>query len=295
MHNVAALRAVVDPQWIDRLFLPYDRLLDNGRVLRGPAVRVDADSITLADGTRVTADYLVLATGSAYPFPAKIDVDDSAAARRKLRATHHALAGAGNVLLLGAGPVGLELAGEIKATWSDKAVTIVDPGPDILPGTYPGELRTELRRQLDALGVELLLGAGLREDLPTAPGEGRTFTTTVRSGEQRTVDIWFRCFGVSPATARRVDGHLEVTDELRLPGQRNVFALGDITAIPEAKQAGAAARHAAVVTANIRTCSAAATRSTLTGRAHWASSCRSDPRAAPPTHPAGRTTSTPTP
>jgi NADH dehydrogenase FAD-containing subunit len=262
VHNVAALRAVVDPQWIDRLFLPYDRLLDNGRVLRGAAVRVDANSVTLADGTHVTADYIVLATGSAYPFPAKMDVDDSAAARRKLRATQHALAGADSVLLLGAGAVGLELAGEIKAAWSEKAVTIVDPGPDILPGAYPGELRVELRRQLDALGVELLLGAGLREDPPSAPGEGRTFTATMRSGERRTVDIWFRCFGVSPATdylagdlatARRADGHLEVTDELRLPGQRNVFALGDITAIPEPKQAAAAASHAAVITANIRT------------------------------------------
>lgn len=262
VHNVAALRAVVDPQWIDRLFLPYDRLLDNGRVLRGPAVRVDATSITLADGTRITADYIVLATGSAYPFPAKVDVNDSAAARRKLRATHHALADAGNVLLLGAGPVGLELAGEIKAAWADKAVTIVDPQPDIVAGDYPGELRAELRRQLDALGVELLLGTQLSELPPSAAGERRTFTATLSSGEHRKVDIWFRCFGASPATgylagdltaARQTDGHLEVTAELRLPGQRHVFAIGDITAIPEAKQASAAFQHAAVVAANIRT------------------------------------------
>ena len=52
-------------------------------------------------------------------------------------------------LLLGAGPVGVELAGEIHAAWPDKAVTIVDVADDVLGGRFSGELRAELRRQLD--------------------------------------------------------------------------------------------------------------------------------------------------
>src|ERR1035441_3339204 len=34
MHNTAALRALVDPSWLPRIFLPYEGLLTNGRVVR---------------------------------------------------------------------------------------------------------------------------------------------------------------------------------------------------------------------------------------------------------------------
>jgi apoptosis-inducing factor 2 len=261
VHNVAALRGLVDPDWTDRLFLPYDRLLRNGRVVRDRAVRVDATGATLGSGARIAGDYLVLATGSAYPFPAKVDVDDTATATARIRAAHRALAHADRVLLLGAGPVGLELAGEIKAVWADKAVTVLDPAGDLLSGGFTAEFRAEVYRQLDALGVELLLGTSLAEAPPGRAGEAGTFTAITTSGLSITADLWFRCFGVEPLTgylspalaaARLANGYLDVTPQLRLPGHKNVFAIGDITAIPEAKMAKAAGLHAEVVAANIR-------------------------------------------
>jgi apoptosis-inducing factor 2 len=203
----------------------------------------------------------VLATGSSYPFPAKMHVDDRAGATAALGATRGELAGAGRVLLLGAGPVGLELAGEIKAAWPDKAVTIVDPADDILSGGYPDEFRAELRGQLAELGVELVLGTSLAEPPPSEPGEAKTFTVTTHSGVEIAADIWFRCFGVAPvsdylagdlASARRPNGHVEVTDHLLLPGQDRVFAIGDMTALPEPKMSYIAGKHAELVIGNIR-------------------------------------------
>ena len=47
--------------------------------------------MTLASGDELDADYIVLATGSAYPFPAKTDIDDTAAAHDTVRAAHAAL------------------------------------------------------------------------------------------------------------------------------------------------------------------------------------------------------------
>ncbi|NBE95814.1 FAD-dependent oxidoreductase [Nonomuraea sp. KC401] len=261
VHHVAALRGLTDAQWTDRLFLSYDRLLARGTVIRDRGVQVDETSVTLRSGTRIEADYIVLATGSAYPFPAKVDVEDSATAKNRYHATRKALAQADSVLLLGAGPVGLELAGEIKTAWPDKSVTIVDRGHEIVSGGYSDEFRAELRRQLDAMGIRVILGAHLREQPPSEPGEAGTFAATLHSGEQLTADIWFRCFGSGPdtgyltgdlATARQSGGRLAVTDDLRLPGLQRVFALGDITAIQEPKQAGTAIGHAAVIAANIR-------------------------------------------
>jgi NADH dehydrogenase FAD-containing subunit len=154
VHDVAALRAVTDPAWADRIFLHYDRLLTRGQVRHDRAVRVSAKAVELGSGAVVAADYIVLATGSAYPYPAKIDDGDSAAARSKLHATHDALTRARRVLLLGAGPVGLEFAGEIKSRWPEKVVTIIDPRPDLMSGRFPYEFRSALRTQLDQLGVE---------------------------------------------------------------------------------------------------------------------------------------------
>ncbi|MQA80576.1 MAG: FAD-dependent oxidoreductase [Streptosporangiales bacterium] len=262
VHNVAALRGLVDPAWTDRLFLPYDRLLARGRVVRDRAVLVEAGAVVLGSGQRIAADYIVLATGSAYPFPAKYDVDGSADAKVRIGEARGALIEADRVLLLGAGPVGLELAGEITAAWPDKAVTVVDPADDIVGGEYPEALREDLRAQLADMGVDLVLGTSLWEDPPSDPGETKTFTAALRSGGEVTADIWFRCFGVVPnsdylagelAGARRADGHLEVTAELRLAGHERVFAVGDVTGVPESKKAAAAGRHAEVVAANIRT------------------------------------------
>lgn len=262
VHNVAALRSLVDPAWIDPIFLPYERLLERGGVVRDRAVRVDGQGVTLGSGERLTPDYVVLATGSSYPFPAKIDLNDSADGKAAVRSAHEALAGAARVLLLGAGPAGLELAGEIASAWPEKTVTLVDPADDILGGAFPGELRAELRGQLAALGVELLLGTSLREEPPSGVAEAKTFTAVTRSGREIEADIWFRCYGVTPnsgylagelASARQPDGFVAVTADLRLPGQERVFALGDLTALPEGKMAKAAGEHAELIAANIRT------------------------------------------
>jgi apoptosis-inducing factor 2 len=261
VHNVAALRALADPSWLERIYLPYASLLGRGQVIRDQAVKADAGRVVLASGAELTPDYLVLATGSGYPFPAKSDVHSTEAAHGKVRDTHAALAAADRVLLLGAGPVGIELAGEIKAVWPGKQVTLVDVAGDVLGERYRPDLKAELRRQLDDLGVELLLGSPLTAGPPTAPGEPGTFTVTTQAGAEVTADIWFRCYGVDPASdylaggvaaARRPDDFVEVTPELLVAGQDRVFALGDVSAADPNKGAGVAGRQAQVVAGNIR-------------------------------------------
>ncbi|HEY3869261.1 MAG TPA: FAD-dependent oxidoreductase [Actinocrinis sp.] len=261
VHNVAALRAAVDPLWAERLFLPYDRLLKHGRVVHERAVRTSARAVQLGSGAVLPADFVVIATGSTYPFPAKFDIDDRAAALARFGALHRELREAGHVLLVGAGAVGLEFAGEIKAAWPDKRVTLLDQGPELMPGGFPEPFRAELRRQLDRLGVGLLLGSPLIALPRTEPGRAAAFRVTTASGLEISADIWFRCFGEAPVSdhldeelsaARQPDGRLSVTPALRIAGQERVFAAGDVTALPELKLARAASRHAEVVAQNIR-------------------------------------------
>lgn len=223
---------------------------------------MDTRGVALASGAHVDADHLVLASGSGYPFPAKMDTDDTAEALDRIRAAHKELAGAQRVLIVGAGPVGLELAGEVKGVWPRKHVTVVDPAERLMPGFAP-EMRDDLRRQLDALGVELLLGTALAREPSTVPGRAEAFSVATAGGEL-SADIWFRCHGVSVsgdylgeelAGARTPQGHLRVTDTLNLSVdgrvQPHIYALGDLTALAESKMAAYAMRHAEVVAANI--------------------------------------------
>ncbi|HEX4219856.1 MAG TPA: FAD-dependent oxidoreductase, partial [Acidimicrobiales bacterium] len=198
MHNIAALRALVDPSWLPKIYLPYANLLTHGRVVRDRADLVEPGRVVTSSGEEILADYVVLATGSSYPFPAKTDKVDTGAAHDQVRAAHLALSRADRVLLLGAGPVGVELAGEIGHVWPEKSVTLLDVSSEVLGGPFKSELKAELHRQLTEAGVDVVLGSPLRQSPPTAPGELGTFTVTTRGGTSVTGDIWFQCFGVSP-------------------------------------------------------------------------------------------------
>ena len=50
------------------------------------------------------------------------------------------------------------------------------------------------------VNARLRLSSALRDGPPTAPGELRTFTVVTESGTELTADIWFRCYGVTPAS-----------------------------------------------------------------------------------------------
>jgi apoptosis-inducing factor 2 len=259
VNAAGSLRALAQPDWAGNMFFPFDTMFTRATVIRDRAVSVDPGGVTLASGQRVEADYVVLASGSSYAYPAKPTADSTSEALDDLRRTHKELASAERVLILGAGPVGLELAGEIKEVWPHKHVTILDPAEQLLPAFLP-EMRQDLHRQLDELDIQLRLDTGLTAPPTTEPGHAATFTVTTTGGEEITADIWFRAHGVHVNSDYLADGRLttrtpqrqvRVTETLNVHGHDHVYAIGDITDLAEAKMAGYAMAHAEVVAQNI--------------------------------------------
>jgi NADH dehydrogenase FAD-containing subunit len=136
-HNSGSLRAAVDAQWLRKLFIPYDHLLKHGRIVNSKVVEANPEEVVLEDGQRLKFDYLVLATGSSYPFPAKMASDKVTEAETAVRIVNERIEQAKSILLIGAGPVGIELAGEIASLYPGKPITLMDPGERLMPAFNP--------------------------------------------------------------------------------------------------------------------------------------------------------------
>jgi len=235
VHNVAAIRSVVDPSLLDRIMIPYDRLLQRGRVRQGTVTGVSERGVTLADGERIEGDIVVVATGSRYASPFKPQGDSTQAFADELRLAHAQLESMNTVAIVGGGAVGVELAGEISTAYPGKAVTLVSGTPALMHG-YSGKLSESLAAQLRSRGVSLRLNTRVdplvSHDRPFVGSWGKDMDGAAMQlvipamGAKPMTTVLMQVPGVSQDGQGRV-----VLDAwLRPLNTRNIFALGDVAA-----------------------------------------------------------------
>ena len=137
-------------------------------------------------------DWCVLATGSTYPAPMKPPPSQAGAggkslAGRMLQLSECAaeIASAPSVLIIGGGPVGVELAAEIAVAFKlprAKAVTLLSAAPTLMQG-LPESLGTAAERWLTRHGVNVVLGERVEPaPVSAAAGEGTGASATGRLG-----------------------------------------------------------------------------------------------------------------
>ena len=137
---MAVPRLMVAPGSLPAL-IPYREFLPKAELVQGWLKEVRASSIVVATSAQpatreIPYDYLVLATGSNYEGDLVKPVSGNIGQRlQHFRSVRKHLEGAGRVLIVGGGAVGIELAGEITETFPGKRVTVVEAGPRILPLT----------------------------------------------------------------------------------------------------------------------------------------------------------------
>ncbi|MEX0284081.1 MAG: NAD(P)/FAD-dependent oxidoreductase [Paracoccaceae bacterium] len=230
----AAIRALVQPGLLEQIILPYDRLLTSGRVVRGRAVSVSGSEVTLASGEAVPADYVVVATGSSYAAPFKPAGDSIADFRVAHAAVSAKLAAAKSVVIVGAGAVGTELAGEIAAARPHVAITLVSSDDRLFP-MYPTKLGEALQRKLEGAGVTVVTGQRAQDlqhlDQPYAG------SVTLDDGRVISGDLIFPVVGSKPQTTLVADlpgvsfgpaGRVKTDAWLRPSDLPNVFVAGDM-------------------------------------------------------------------
>ncbi len=262
VHHAAALRAAVDEVWEHTIFMPYSNLLARGQVIQGTVSRVQGTTVHVFGHDPIEADFVVLASGSTYPFPAKYSSSRALVAKARLEQLHENLGDARSVMLVGGGTVGIELTGELANAFPDLEITIVEKEDSILstPG-YTDELRREMSTQLEDLGVRIITGSELAFLPPSNVGELGHFTVATKSGDTVEADMWFQCYGSRANTGYlggteyeellHPDGTIRVDPTLQVIGHPHVYAIGDITDVRESKRADAARQQARVVISNI--------------------------------------------
>lgn len=235
-HTPAMIRAMAVPDLVGQALVPYDKLLAQGRVVHGEAVAVDGDGVSLADGSRVLADYIVVATGSSHLAPFKAEAGDIATLRADTGRWHVALEAAQRVLIIGAGAVGTELAGEIAHAAPKKKVTLVASDATLFPD-FPTKLGRSLLAKLKGMGVEVILEARAQ----TLPGQAgpEGGQVTLSTGQVIEADLIVPAVGATPLTrlleglpgaAPEATGRMTVDPWMRPSTFPNVFAAGDVVA-----------------------------------------------------------------
>eukprot|EP00669_Euglena_mutabilis_P009680 TRINITY_DN4529_c0_g1_i1.p1 TRINITY_DN4529_c0_g1~~TRINITY_DN4529_c0_g1_i1.p1 ORF type:complete len:447 (+),score=107.19 TRINITY_DN4529_c0_g1_i1:31-1341(+) len=262
-HNVGALRASVEGNAAP-ILIPYDNILKFGHVVHAEVTGINVEDRTVQlHGflTPVSYDYLVIATGTSYAFPMKIASPQASEVARFVQKFATDVKRASQILIAGGGPVGCELAGEIRHIHPNKQITIVHSGMGLIPGPTPPAFKAEIKKRLEAQRVTVLLGDRLeipeeaREDPSRRtdpdgeeePSPGlryvlgkRTYTT--RSGTKIKADMLVFATGAQVnSNSYKHEAAIQVTkskriivDEfLRAKGHPKVYALGDCADIED--------------------------------------------------------------
>lgn len=236
----------------------------NVSVVLGEVVGFDLDKrqVNLGD-VQIEYDYLIVAAGATHSYfghddwaalaPGLKTVEDALEIRRRVLlafelAERQAIATGRqepmNFVIVGGGPTGVELAGtlaeiarrslarDFRAIDPRRArVILVEGLPRVLP-TYPEDLSRSAERQLQNLGVEVRTNTrvtGIESD-----------RVLLQGGElPATVILW--AAGVAASPLGRLLGQTDktgrvlVSPDLSIPGHPEVFVVGDLAIVNDAK------------------------------------------------------------
>jgi NADH dehydrogenase len=233
------------------------------RLATAVAAELDRHELVLEGGERLRFDYLILSTGlrsdvervpgaAAYAFPLKT-LDDALRLRNHLlrrletAAAHPELvpAGALDVVIVGGGTTGVEVAAAFtelyaralphefpELDFSQARITIVEAG-DALLSAFHADLQQAALRALRQRGAEVRFHAQVAEVGPASvslvDGSLLAAGTVVWATGVRATSL-----AEALAVAQAPDGRILVRPNLSLPGHADVFAIGDMAALPTA-------------------------------------------------------------
>ncbi|KAI9272011.1 hypothetical protein BY458DRAFT_509220 [Sporodiniella umbellata] len=182
----------------------------------------------------VKYDLIAICTGSSYPGPWKANEECLEWDKRLnyLEKERQAYLDAKDILCIGGGPVGVEVAGEVAYRSPHKSITLINSGPVVL-ASAPHNLGKKAQRILKAQKVHLIMDEKAEE-------QNGVYVTN-KSHQTLRPSLVYNCIGVKPNTSflnpdwLDDSGCVKVEKNLSVQGKDNIFALGDVNNIGEPK------------------------------------------------------------
>ncbi len=260
-HVYGSLRGIVDESIIPKLFVPYDNAVqgyDHFVMKTGStvtAIDYSSNTVTYNSNSFITYDYLVLATGSSYPSikPSSGISYTPKAMGDSIRETGTKIKESNRILVIGGGACGTEMAGELKVAYPDKTIMLIDKNTELLADQNLPKMRAPMKKALEDLGVELILGETLVGEKFSEHQFGFKELTT-DSGSKIESDAQLICAGMKPNTSLMTDPlclnerssiKVKYTMQVDNPKYENVFVLGDASDHPSPKMGYCAEKQAA--------------------------------------------------
>jgi NADH dehydrogenase FAD-containing subunit len=250
--NLAAVRGVIPGTFTDNeLFLPiqpgFARYPEASfQFLLGKASKIDPDSSTMEiaqnDGNKSSLSYdqLVIATGSQIlnEIPFK-PVGTHEETLNALHSLQQQIKAATSIVIAGAGPTGVETAGEIAAHYgAEKEITLVVGGEHVLGSlTVQPSVRQIVEKDLRKLGVKLIHNAKVDISKASDIGDGDAAAQTTIKLSNATIliaDLYLPLFGVKlnttfvPANLLDSTGSIILDKTMRVTGTKNIWGIGDV-------------------------------------------------------------------
>lgn len=200
-----------------------------------------------ANGTERTISYdaLVVATGTRTQegMPWK-NGDSTEETKQRLHAVQEQLAKAKSIVVAGGGSTGIETAGEIAFEYGkQKDIYFVYDKALPMDDRFLESMRRSAVSELEKLNVKTIPSSKITgvEATPGAGEGGKTLEITGADGKKTTmkVDAYVPAIGTLPntefvpATLRDDRGYVKQSEELRVPGYKNLFVVGDVGNLEE--------------------------------------------------------------
>lgn len=211
----------------------------NVEILIDEVTSIDADAkqCKLKDGEDISYDKVILATGSKPVIPGWLkgaELENVFTVPKDLiylEAMKQKLVGLENIVVIGAGFIGIEMSDELKKV--GKNVTLVEVQPHVLPLAFDPDLAEEAEAILKERGINIMTGHAVKEIL----GAGKVESVKIANGdvlEDLKADAVILAIGYAPNTelaqnldvAFNRDGFIKV-DEYMRTDHDDVFAVGD--------------------------------------------------------------------
>ncbi|KAG6002458.1 hypothetical protein E4U43_001117 [Claviceps pusilla] len=247
--NLAATRATVqgkipDDQIFRSIPEGFAKYGEKFEFVLGSATGVDAEakslkvSVAAADAAdsqekTVAYDVLILATGthtrSDTPFKSKGSTEVTKEQLHQLQAR---VKDAKTIVVAGAGPTGVELAGELADAYGSSKKIILTSGSATVLNGLPSRMANNATKYLGILGVEVRTNARVESanELP----DGKT-ELVLASGEKLTTDVYIPTHGVVPNSTYlskdllNEQGFIKVNETLGVKGVKDVYAIGEVS------------------------------------------------------------------